>query len=388
MLLISASITAWWFSYQAGLTTIYNDAMAHLNIARAVLDGKQPGLAQLGSIWLPLNHILFLTLIWNNWAWHSGFAGSFFSMLAYIFSAIGIYAIIDELTGNLWASMIGAGAFALNPNILYLQTTPLTEPLYLVFFIFSVLFLIKFEKTDNLRYLLLMGIFGLFQALTRYDGWFVVFVEGLALISHQKFARKLSFQEILGKFFIFAMPIAFGVIVWLVWNALIFGNPLYFIFGPSSAHAQQIVIQSQDGLITKGNLGLSLLAYWYALSANTGVYLVALAALGIAAFLATKNTIGDFKNRLAILLLFLAPVIFNVIALYFGFSILNLPQLNWHPTANVAQYFNVRYGILILPLVAVFVGLLAAKLSERAFVVLVALAIIAQSLLIWQQGPM
>ena len=78
ILLVTISIVTWYFSYQSGLTTIYNDAMGHLNIARAVIDGKQPGLAQLGSVWLPLDHILFLALIWNTWAWHSGFAGSFF----------------------------------------------------------------------------------------------------------------------------------------------------------------------------------------------------------------------------------------------------------------------------------------------------------------------
>src|ERR1700722_818321 len=103
-LLVIISAATWYASYVHGLVTSYNDAMSHLNIARSVLDGRQPGLAQLGSVWLPLDHILFLLLIWNTWAWHSGFAGSFFSMLAYIFSVIGIYMIVKEMTDSVWGS--------------------------------------------------------------------------------------------------------------------------------------------------------------------------------------------------------------------------------------------------------------------------------------------
>ena len=296
---VIASFTAWYFSYRAGLVTTYNDAMSHLNIARFIIDSKQTGLTQLGSVWLPLNHILDLTLIWNNWAWHSGFAGSFFSMLAYIFSAIGIYAIVKELTDNIWASIVGGLAFALNPNILYLQTTPLTEPLYLVLVISSILYLIKFFKTDDLRYLLFAGILGFLQVLARYDGWFVVFIEGLVVLYHQRFIAKHHFQEAIAKILLFATPIIFAVVLWLAWNALIFGSPLYFILGPYSAHAQQATIQESGSLITKGNILMSLLAYWYSISANLGTYLAVLSLVGAIIFLFLKNrTTGANLGRL------------------------------------------------------------------------------------------
>nr|MBA3723663.1 hypothetical protein [Candidatus Levybacteria bacterium] len=62
------SIIAWYISYVSGLITTYNDAMSHMNIARLVIDNQEPGLAQLGSVWLPLNHILPLVFVWNDWA--------------------------------------------------------------------------------------------------------------------------------------------------------------------------------------------------------------------------------------------------------------------------------------------------------------------------------
>src|SRR3954471_20178052 len=40
------------------LTYVHIDAIAHVNKARGLWDNTTPGLKQLGSIWLPLQHIL------------------------------------------------------------------------------------------------------------------------------------------------------------------------------------------------------------------------------------------------------------------------------------------------------------------------------------------
>lgn len=125
ILTVILSVGAFIWSYRNNYVLSYNDSMSHLDMSRLVIDNIKPGLAQLGSVWLPLNHLLSLSLIWNNWAWHSGFAGSFFSMISYIISVLYIYKIIKSLTNNKIASVIGSLAFALNLNILYLQSTPL-----------------------------------------------------------------------------------------------------------------------------------------------------------------------------------------------------------------------------------------------------------------------
>src|SRR3989338_8091714 len=60
------SIAAWAFYFSQGLTLAYNDARSHLNVARRVVDSLQPGFAQIGSIWLPLYHVLEFPFIWNE----------------------------------------------------------------------------------------------------------------------------------------------------------------------------------------------------------------------------------------------------------------------------------------------------------------------------------
>lgn len=91
--------------------------------------------------------------------------------------------------------------------------------------------------------------------------------------------------------------------------------------------------------------------------------------------------------KLLVFILLISPILFNIIALYLGFSILNLPQLHWNPSQTAAgQWFNVRYGIMALPLVAVFIGLLADLLKKKMFIVLLAVLVVAQSFLIYHQG--
>jgi len=61
--LVVVSISAWGFYFQQGLTLSYNDARSHLNVARRVVDSLQPGAAQIGSVWLPLYHVLEIPFV-------------------------------------------------------------------------------------------------------------------------------------------------------------------------------------------------------------------------------------------------------------------------------------------------------------------------------------
>src|SRR5437879_1343247 len=49
--------------YARGYLLLYGDAVAHLGIARRILDSRNPGLQQLGGVWLPLPHLLMLPFV-------------------------------------------------------------------------------------------------------------------------------------------------------------------------------------------------------------------------------------------------------------------------------------------------------------------------------------
>ena len=113
-----------------GWMLLYGDAVAHLGIARRILDARYPGIAQLGGVWLPLPHLLMLPFVQRMDWWQNGVAGAWPSLLAYAFANTGCYALARKLVPPAWA-FAATAFFALNPNLMYLATTAMTEPLFL-----------------------------------------------------------------------------------------------------------------------------------------------------------------------------------------------------------------------------------------------------------------
>src|ERR1043166_8045181 len=66
------------------LTFVHIDAIAHVNKARGLFDNFIPGLRQLGTVWLPLPHILIAPLAVIDSFWRSGAAGSVLSIVCFV----------------------------------------------------------------------------------------------------------------------------------------------------------------------------------------------------------------------------------------------------------------------------------------------------------------
>jgi len=389
IVLSAIGVFAWLVFYNLDLTTIYSDAMSHLDVARLVVDNLQPGMSQLGSVWLPLSHILMLPFISNDILWHSGLAGAIISITSYVVAALALYKIIFQLSGSYLASLIASLVFALNLNMLYLQSTALTEPLYIALFMTTVLLLVKYLQSHSLRALIGISALSFFGILTRYDAWFVALVIGIIVITNEHVIRKKTIADTFGQFVLFALPVLFGLFLWLGWNLLIFGDALYSFTGPYSAHAQQTVIESTGGLITKSNFAISSWAYILATIDNIGSIVTPLGIIGWIIYL----IFGYRQKPLFKLFIFIAlfsVIAFNILALYLGFSILNVPGLHWNPSGTKAgELFNVRYGILALPFIAIGIGLLLATIQKKfrpALFWIVIVVIFLQGYIILTQG--
>jgi hypothetical protein len=129
----------------------YGDAVAHLHIARRVFDSHQPRLTQLGSVWLPLPHLLMLPFVQVYSWWADGIAALPASILAYLAACAGIYRLARRWLHPL-AACLALAFFALNPNLLYLQTTAMTEPLFVCEMIWVAVGLVEWRdclETDE-----------------------------------------------------------------------------------------------------------------------------------------------------------------------------------------------------------------------------------------------
>src|SRR3954464_6551403 len=72
-----------WFLWSRGYSYYFGDAEAHLNIARRIFDSRTPGPEQIGTVWLPLPHVLLALFAHSGYLWTSGLAGVIPSVLCF-----------------------------------------------------------------------------------------------------------------------------------------------------------------------------------------------------------------------------------------------------------------------------------------------------------------
>lgn len=347
IVLVFISISNFFHYYQNGLGLSYNDARSHLDIGRRVVEGLKPGLAQLGSVWLPLNHLVMVPFIWNDWMWHSGFAGAIQSMVGFVATGMLIFAFLHHLKVGLLGKLVGVSIFVANLNILYLQSTAMSELLLIATMTAGAYELVGWHKTNNFLYLIRSAFWIMLATLTRYDGWFLLaYAAGLVMLHT---IRTIGYKKIEGVLILFLTLASFGVVLWFLWNLLIFKDPLYFAFGPFSAHSQQQQLDQAGVLATKGNWLLSLKVYGYALFYNTYTIPALLALMGVIRLIFDKTLSVAIRTSTTALL---APFYFNVLALYLGFSVLFIQGISGD------TWFNVRYGIMLMPTIAIYIGYL------------------------------
>lgn len=355
----AASLFSFLFYFRSGDLLLYGDAVAHINIARRVIDSQTPGLLQLGTVWLPLPHLLMIPFLLSDAAWRTGIAGSLPSMCAYVFGTVGIFRLVRTAlssseqpdTAPRLAAWFAAATYAANPNLLYLQTTAMTEVLLSAFFIWSIVHFSEFARavraseTEPARSSLTKcGLCLAAAALTRYDGWFLTgalcIAAALAVISSKQNQAALR-----RSFVTFILIAAAAPVLWLAYNAAIYRNPLEFANGPYSARAieQKTALFQSEPHPGWHNLRVSFSYFTKAAQDNMAegkLQKVWLAFLLIGALAACQ------RRSWPLLLLFL-PLAFYTLSVAYGSVPIFLPE--WWPFSH----YNVRFGSELIPAFAV-----------------------------------
>jgi hypothetical protein len=156
------------------LTLSHYDARGHLVVARRVIDSLTPGWRQIGGVWLPLPHVLNALPAQWDWSYRTGWTAV---ALSIGFLTLGLRALAGYLmrvTGAWPIAVATPLVILLNPNVLYLQSTPMTEALLFGLSLMAVASLDRWIKHHDPPQMIRTGLLLAALTLTRYEGWFIV----------------------------------------------------------------------------------------------------------------------------------------------------------------------------------------------------------------------
>jgi hypothetical protein len=239
------------------------------------------------------------------------------------------------------------------------------------------------NKTGNS--LVWCGICLALSMLTRYDGWFAagVFALLVQLLLLRPPHREPSAQpppRLRRPVLILAALLVVVPAFWFVYNAAIYGDPLDFARGPYSARGIEQRTSKPGEARHPGYHSLGTASLYFVKSAELDMTQgplerpwIAFAAAGVLLLLLRFR-------RLAVWLLLLLPLPFYAISIAYAGVPIFMPV--WWPFS----FYNLRYGLQLLPALAVFLSLLLywallriSQLRWRVAAAVLAFAFVAAS---------
>lgn len=281
--------------WHQGLTLSHYDAKGHLVVARRVLDSLTPGWLQLGAVWLPLPHVLNLLPVQVDAWYRTGASGIAISILSLALLAYCSARLILHFTESRVAAVTAVLLILTNPNLLYLQSTPMTEPLLLGLISLALLWIVEALDQDSRGpWLRASGALAL-ALLTRYEAWPVAGAALAATVVARWHAGAGLRRGIVDAAWLASIPAA--ALLWFVVHSKVtvgawFVTGGFYVPDPFYEH-QAIAVTGavwwglralgSEVLARTAAVAVALLVYWWWRRRLPASALVALAWLGVAA---------------------------------------------------------------------------------------------------------
>ncbi|KAF6245186.1 glycosyltransferase family 39 protein [Nitrosopumilus sp. b2] len=321
----------------------YGDAVSHLYSARRFVDSNDPGIIQMGTVWLPLPHLMMLPFSLIDSLFSSGLAG-LVNIPLHAMTSVLIYKIILKQTSKPWIGIIGGILYASNPNLLYLGITAMTEAPFLLFFVASVYFLQKWVTEDlNLKLILISSVFVVLATLCRYEAW--ILAPAIVLFA-LFFAIKTKTSSNKITIILVSLVSFTGIVFWVGWNLIIYQNPFEFANAQFYAASSQAVERPyRDFLYLQPH---NVLYIYGAAAGMIAGPILAFAAGGY--FLHLKEKIKSIPS--SVYFYMSLPVLFTLFTMFIGIGEMS----QW--------WFNSRFATFLYPLAIVLAPLLLMKLEK------------------------
>src|SRR5205807_886196 len=117
-------------------------------------------------------HWAMLPLVRIDALWINSLAGAIPSAIAFVFAGSFLFAAARRIFGDPTAAFAATALWALNPNVVYLQSIPMTESVWSACLLALLYFTVRFRDTQGWGAVVGAGIAACLGTLTRYEGWF------------------------------------------------------------------------------------------------------------------------------------------------------------------------------------------------------------------------
>lgn len=353
MLLCLATASYVYFSHDRS-HLLYGDALSRMNISRKIFDNLTPGFAQVGNVWLPLPQLIMAPFSLSTYLWTSGLSGAIMSGFFFIMGGYFIFRSAKLLTNSLFAACMSTAIFALNINVLYLQTTAMSELAFLGLASVLTFMLLMWTKTHKLQYLLLSAISITCITLTRYEG-LALLASSTVLVFVYTYITHKKYKKAEGDFILFGTLAVLGFALWTLYLTAIFGDPLYwknYYVGsstPAPAAAAGAKKFTEDISVINATW-----KYFTAVVWMNGLIPVVFSIIGL--------IVGAYQVLVKKVYFHLPIFLHLTIYAFLVFTLtrntpINQPALTINsllsPETNKFVEFNLRYGMLMLPVIAI-----------------------------------
>ena len=307
--------------HHLGLTLSHYDARGHLVVARRIFDSLTPGWQQVGAVWLPLPHLLNAIPVTVDRFYLSGASAVAISVIAFAVASGSIASIVLALTESASAAVAGAAVFTLNPNVLYLQSTPMTEPLLLATTTLAIAMLIRSVRLKADPTYNSVGVMFALACLTRYEAWPVT-VAALAAAAFARWRQGDSLRDAVRAVARIAMVPAVAIVGFAIFSRVVIGE--WFVSGgffvpENKSLADPMLAAKEIGwgvrtasgplLVVAGAAGVVIMATMGIVNRRRATWLIAASLLAMAAIPWTAFLDGHpFRLRYVIPLLAIQAV--------------------------------------------------------------------------------
>jgi hypothetical protein len=276
------------------------------------------------------------------------------SVACFVIAGTFLFSAARRVYGGTGAALAVALLFAFNPNVLYLQATPMTELPFLAALAVLLWATLWFRDSQSVWAVLIAAAASNAASLTRYEGWFLIpFVCGYLLAAAKRKPHAI----------LFAVLAALGPLAWLAHNQYYYSNALEFYNGPYSAAAIYQRQLAQGGFRYPGDHDWIIAARYY-FAASRWVAGWPLLVLGI-----TGTLVAVAKRVWWGLFLLVLPPLFYVWSMHSSGTPIFVPDLPPY------GWYNTRYAIAVVPFAAFAAGalvtLVPGRLQVRASIFLV-----------------